>query len=149
MTTEQLTQEVMNLKEQQAKSQAEHEKFELILSEIQEEVKSTKSLAEDVHIMAINMQNMQKVQEETNRKVDALTSQEFVEYKENKKIVKQNVISKVTTSIITVVFGLIYIVVEYLFYKNIDWKMVIVATILYGVFNIGISKIINKTTKKK
>ena len=49
----------------------------------------------------------------------------------------------------TVVFGLIYIVVEYLFYKNIDWKMVIVATILYGVFNIGISKIINKTTKKK
>lgn len=60
MTTEQLTQEVMNLKEQQAKSQAEHEKFELILSEIQEEVKSTKSLAEDVHIMALNMQNMQK-----------------------------------------------------------------------------------------
>lgn len=107
MTTEQLTQEVMNLKEQQAKSQAEHEKFELILSEIQEEAKSTKSLAEDVHIMALNMQNMQKVQEETNRKVDALTSQEFVEYKENKKIVKQNVISKVTTSIITVVFGLI------------------------------------------
>ena len=49
----------------------------------------------------------------------------------------------------TVVFGFIYIVVEYLFYKNIDWKMVIVATILYGVFNIEISKIINKTTKKK
>ena len=107
MTNEQLTQEVMNIKEHQAKAQAEHERFEMILSEIQEEVKSTKSLAEDVHIMALNMQNMQKVQEETNRKVDALTSQEFVEYKENKKIVKQNVISKVTTSIITVVFGLI------------------------------------------
>ena len=49
----------------------------------------------------------------------------------------------------TVIFGLIYIVVEYLFYKNIDWKVVIVATTLYGVLNIGISKIINKTTKKK
>lgn len=96
MTNEQLTQEVMNLKEQQAKGMAEHEKFELILREIQEEVKSTKSLAEDVHIMAINMQNMQKAQEETNRKVDALSSKEFAEYKENKKLVKQNIISKIT-----------------------------------------------------
>lgn len=96
MTNEQLTQEVMNLKEHQAKAQAEHEKFEMILTEIQEEVKSTKSLAEDVHIMAINMQNLQKAQEETNRKVDALSSKEFTEYKENKKLVKQNIISKIT-----------------------------------------------------
>lgn len=107
MTNEQLTQEVMNLKEHQAKAQAEHEKFEMILSEIQEEVKSTKSLAEDVHIMALNMQNMQKVQEETNRKVDALSSKEFVEYKESKKLIKQNIISKVTTTIITVVLGIL------------------------------------------
>jgi len=49
----------------------------------------------------------------------------------------------------TVIFGLTYIAVEYLFYKNIDWKVVIVATILYGVLNTGISKIVNKTTKKK
>lgn len=111
MTNEQLTQEVMNLKEHQAKSQAEHEKFEMILSEIQEEVKSTKSLAEDVHIMALNMQNMQKVQEETNRKVDALSSKEFVEYKENKKLVKQNVIGKVTTTVIEFVL----LVIAFLF----------------------------------
>lgn len=58
MTNEQLTKEVMDLKEHQAKSIAEHEKFELILKELQEDVKSTKALAEDVHIMAINMQNM-------------------------------------------------------------------------------------------
>ena len=102
MTNEQLTQEVMNLKEHQAKSEAEHEKFEMILKELQEDVKTTKTLAEDVHIMAINMQNMQKsqedmqrVQEETNKKVDALTSKEFVEYKENKKIIKQNIINKI------------------------------------------------------
>ena len=68
----------------------------MILSELQEDIKSTKSLAEDVHIMALNMQNMQKVQEETNRKVDALSSKEFTEYKENKKLVKQNIISKIT-----------------------------------------------------
>lgn len=107
MTNEQLTQEVMNLKEHQAKAQAEHEKFEMILSEIQEEVKSTKSLAEDVHIMALNMQNMQKIQEETNRKVDALSSKEFVEYEESKKLIKQNIISKVTTTIVTVVLGIL------------------------------------------
>lgn len=95
MTNEQLTQEVMNLKEHQAKGVAEHEKFELILKELQDDVKSTKSLAEDVHIMAINMHNMQKAQEETNRKVDALSSKEFVEYKENKKIIKQNIINEI------------------------------------------------------
>ena len=86
----------MNLKEHQAKAQAEHEKFEMILSELQEDIKSTKSLAEDVHIMALNMQNLQKAQEETSRKVDALSSKEFIEYKESKKLVKQNIISKIT-----------------------------------------------------
>ena len=106
MTNEQLTQEVMNLKEHQAKSVAEHEKFELILKELQEDVKSTKTLAEDVHIMAINMQNMQKTLEETNKKVDALSSKEFVEYKENKKLIKQNIITKVTSAIVGVVIGI-------------------------------------------
>lgn len=96
MTNEQLTQEVMNIKEHQAKAQAEHERFEMILNELQEDIKSTKSLAEDVHIMALNMQNLQKAQEETSRKVDALSSKEFTEYKENKKLVKQNIISKIT-----------------------------------------------------
>lgn len=106
MTNEQLTQEVMNLKEHQAKSVAEHEKFELILKELQEDVKSTKTLAEDVHIMAINMQNMQKTLEETNKKVDALSSKEFVEYKENKKLIKQNIITKVTSAIVGAVIGI-------------------------------------------
>lgn len=114
MTNEQLTQEVMNLKEHQAKAQAEHEKFEMILSEIQEEVKSTKSLAEDVHIMAINMQNLQKVQEETNRKVDALSSKEYVEYRENKKLIKQNVISKITGTVTgAVITGLAWLLSVY------------------------------------
>ena len=105
MTNEQLTQEVMNLKEHQARADGEHEKFEMILTEIQEEVKSTKSLAEDVHIMALNMQNMQKTLEETNRKVDALSSKEFIEYKESKKLVKQNIISKITTTVVTIILG--------------------------------------------
>lgn len=95
MTNEQLTQEVLRLAEYQAKAEAEHEKFELILKELQEDVKTTKNLAEDVHILAINMKSMQKTMDETNRKVDALNSKEFTEYKENKKLVKQNITSAV------------------------------------------------------
>ena len=104
----------MNLKEHQAKSIAEHEKFELILKELQEDVKSMKALAEDVHIMAINMQNLQKAQEETNKKVDALSSKEFVEYKENKKLIKQNIINKVTGGIIGVILtGIVWLISIY------------------------------------
>lgn len=104
MTNEQLTQEIVNLKEHQAKAEAEHEKFEMIVKELQEDVKTTKSLAEDVHILAINMENMQKTMDETNRKVDALNSKEFTEYKENKKLVKQNIISAVVGAFMA--FGL-------------------------------------------
>lgn len=93
MTNEQLTQEVIKLAEHQAKSEAEHEKFEVVLKELQEDVKTTKSLAEDVHILAINMENMQKTMDETKRTVDALSSKEFIEYKENKKIIKNNILS--------------------------------------------------------
>lgn len=107
MTNEQLTKEIINLKEQHARSIAEHEKFEILLKELQEDIKSTKSLAEDVHIMAINMKNMQKTQDEMNKKVDALTSKEFIEYKENKKLVKQNIISKITSGVVGAVLAII------------------------------------------
>ena len=100
MTNDQLTQEVVRLMEYQAQAKAEHEHFHSLLSEIQEEVKATKSLAEDVHIMAINMKNMQETLNETNKKVDALSSKEFVEYKENKKLIKQNIINKISGGII-------------------------------------------------
>ena len=114
MTNEQLTQEVMNLKEHQAKCDAERENIISIIEELREDVKSTKSLAEDVHIMAINIQSMQKTLEETNKKVDALSSTEFVEYKENKKLIKQNVINKVSgISIGAVVTGLAWLLSLY------------------------------------
>ncbi len=111
MTNEQLTQEVLRLSEEQAKSIAEHEKLELILQELQEDVKSTKTLAEDVHILAINMENMQKAQDEMNKKVDALTSKEFVEYKENKKLIKNNIISVFAGAIGT---GLLVLVIWFI-----------------------------------
>ena len=114
MTNEQLTQEVMNLKEHQAKCDAERENMLTIIEELREDVKSTKALAEDVHIMAINMQNLQKAQEETNKKVDALSSKEFVEYKENKKLIKQNIINKVTGGVIgAILTGIVWIISIY------------------------------------
>lgn len=114
MTNDQLTQEVVRLMEYQAQAKAEHEHFHCLLSEIQEEVKSTKSLAEDVHIMAINMKNMQETLNETNKKVDALSSKEFVEYKENKKLIKQNIISKISGGIIgAILTGLAWLVSLY------------------------------------
>ena len=117
MTNEQLTQEVMNLKADVAESKAQHEKYDLILKEIKEDVKATKTLAEDVHIMATNMENMQKTVESTAQKVDALNAKEFEEYKENKKIVKQNIIKQISSGIIGFIISVVVFFV--LFYlKN-------------------------------
>ena len=90
MTNEQLTQKVVDLEEFKGKSEAEHERFKAILVELQEDVRATKNLAEDVHIMAINMQNMQKTQDEMN-----------------KKAVKSQIISILIGSIGTLVLGFI------------------------------------------
>lgn len=106
MTNEQLTQEFLKLAEHQAKCDAERENMLMIIEELKEDVKSTKSLAEDVHIMAINMKTMQEVQEETkketnkqleeiNVKVNALNSKEFTNYQENKKIIKDKIIGAI------------------------------------------------------
>ena len=62
MTNEQLTQAVIDLVAYKAKAEEEHRMYDTLLKEIQADVKATKSLAEDVHIMAINMQNMQRKQ---------------------------------------------------------------------------------------
>lgn len=103
MTNEQLTQEVIKLAEHQAKCDAEKENMLLIIEELKEDVKSTKSLAEDVHIMAINMKAMQETLTDTIKKVDAISSKEFVEYKENKKIIKQNILNKVVSTLIGII----------------------------------------------
>lgn len=100
MTNEQLTAEYIKLAEHQAKYDTEQENILQIIEEIKEDVKTTKSLAEDVHILALNMENMQKTVDETKKTVDSLNSKEFNEYKENKKLVKQNISSTVIGAII-------------------------------------------------
>lgn len=122
MTNEQLTQNVVDLVAYKAKAEEEHRMFESMLKRLQDNMNIFSKLVEDVHIMAINMQNMQKSLEETNKKleetnqkVDALSSKEFLEYKENKKTIRQNIISKLTSSVTgAFIMGLIWLLTEYL-----------------------------------
>lgn len=111
MTTEQLTQKIMEILEHQAKYEAmctsEKEQIQKDISEMKEDIKDTKSLAESVHIMAERMEGMQKTQEEINKKVNAITSQEFLEYKENKRIIKNNILSAIGGAIGMGVLGVI------------------------------------------
>lgn len=93
MTNEQITQNVVDLLAYKAKSEEEHRMYESMLKRLQDNMNTFTKLAEDVHIMAISIENMQKTLEATNKKVDAMASKEFVEYKENKKLVKQNLFS--------------------------------------------------------
>lgn len=114
MTNEQLTQAIIELTAYKAKAEEEHDMFKSMLKRLQDNMVTFTKLAEDVHIMAINMESMQKTLAETNKKVDALTSQEFVEYKENKKIVKQNIISKLTGAFVgALLTGLVWFLTNY------------------------------------
>lgn len=107
MTNEELVKDLMNLKERQIKNDTKIDNIINVINELREDVKSTKNLTEDVHIMAINMSNMQKTLEETNKKVDALSQKDFNEYENNKKIVKDKIISAIAGAIGTTVVGLI------------------------------------------
>lgn len=111
MTTEQLTQKIMEILEHQAKYEAmctsEKEQIQKEILDMKEDIKDTKSLAESVHIMAERMEGMQKTQEEINKKVNAITSQEFLEYKENKRIIKNNILSAIGGAIGMGVLGVI------------------------------------------
>lgn len=114
MTNEQLTKELMKLIEHQAKSDVERENILTIIEELREDIKTTKNLAEDVHIMALNMKTMQETLNETNKKVDALSSKEFIEYKENKKLIKQNLVNKLSGGIIgAILTGIAWLVSFY------------------------------------
>lgn len=105
MTNEQLTQDLMTLKERQIKNDTKIDNIMNIINELREDVKSTKNLTEDVHIMAINMSNMQKTLEATNQKVDTLAQKDFKEYENNKKILKDKIISAVAGAIGTGIIG--------------------------------------------
>ena len=103
MTNEQLTEHILELEKYKAKAEQEHQGFRTTLERIQNSLDAFNKLAEDVHVMANNMTNMQKTLEATNKKVDSIISEEFLEYKENKKRVKQKILDKVTGGVIGII----------------------------------------------
>lgn len=111
MTNEQLTIEVMKLAEHQAVCDAERKRMTEIIEELKEDIKTTKKMTEDVHILALNMEGMQKTIQETRDKVEELTQKDYNNYIETKKIVRNNVISGVVGSILTVLGGAIAILI--------------------------------------
>lgn len=114
MTNEQITEKVIELVAYKEKAQEEHDMFKSMLKRLQDNMTTFTKLAEDVHIMALNMQNMQKTVEETSRKVDALSSKEYTEFKETKKLVKQNIINKITGGIVgAILTGLVWFASHY------------------------------------
>lgn len=107
MTNEQLTQEVLKLAEHQAayeaRCEAEKEKMLIWINEIKEDVKTTKTLTEAVHIMAVDIKNMQEEIGNTRKNVEDLIKKDYNNYEESKKIVKKTVLSKITDAIITAI----------------------------------------------
>lgn len=115
MTNEQLTEKVIELVAYKEKAQEEHDTFKSMLNRLQDNMDTFTKLAEDVHIMAVNMKNMQKAQDDMNKKVDALTSKEFMEYKETKKLVKQNIINKITGALAgAILTGLVWFITTFI-----------------------------------
>ncbi len=49
----------------------------------------------------------------------------------------------------TIIFCIIYMIVEYLLTKNINWKMIIASTIIYSILYTATDLISNKLTSKE
>ena len=105
MTTDQLVMEIIDLKQAKAQATTEHRQFWKTINNIQEDVKATKQLTEEVHIMASNVSSMQKTLENTNKKVEELSNKEFIEYKETKKNIKDKIIGGIIGALITAMAG--------------------------------------------
>lgn len=62
-------------------------------------------------MLASSMQDMKEEQKEINRKVNALSSEEFLAYKENKKLIKNTIIGAIFGA---VGVGLLYAIIWFL-----------------------------------
>ena len=119
MTNEQLTKEVTDLKAYQAKCQAQHESYKEIFDDMRDDIKATRDLAENVHLMAQSMQSMQKAQDNMNKRLDELASADYVKYKENKKIVQSQLLSGIVGAFLTFVIAIIsWIIMGYIHSKG-------------------------------
>ncbi len=107
MTMDIIEQSIMELKEHQAVCDAERKELILKVNTLNETVKVLNQLAEDVHIMAANMQVMQETLNKTVEKVEEVELEGYNKYKDTKKDVRKVVISGVVGAVVTAALSFI------------------------------------------
>lgn len=112
MTNEQITEKLLLFTQRQAEAEVERRQILEDIAELRKDMKATKQLTEEVHIMAVNMTNMQKTLQETSNKVEVLANKELNSYNDTKKKIKDSVVGGVTGTILTLIFGGIAILVR-------------------------------------
>lgn len=101
MTMDIIEQSIMELKEHQAMCDVERKELIIKVNTLNETVKVLNQLAEDVHIMAANMQVMQETLNKTVEKVEEVELEGYNKYKDTKKDVRKVVISGVVGAVVT------------------------------------------------
>lgn len=94
--------------------ETKQEVVDIIIGEIKEDIKETKKLAEDVHIMAINLTNMQKTLSDTREKVEELSQKDYNNYKDATKKLKDTIIAGIGGSLVTVIIAVVVGIIKYL-----------------------------------
>ena len=100
MSDEVLQEHILELMKKQAACDAERSQLLAEIEDMKADIKTTKSLAEDVHILAINMETMRTTLDETCIKVAQLTEKDYNNYKDNKKLIKSNLISLIIGALV-------------------------------------------------
>lgn len=107
--------QIIELMKKQAAHDAERGQLLAEIEDMKADIKTTKALAEDVHILAINMETMRTTLDETCIKVAQLKEKDYNNYKENRKLIKSSVFSLIVGAIIGGGLNIIqFIVKEYL-----------------------------------
>ena len=92
MNNEQITQEIMNLKEHQAKAEAQHERFEGRISKVETEVKENRELIVAVNEIATEMKHLRQDQKDMNDRLKKIEEKPIKNYEESKRQIRNYII---------------------------------------------------------
>ena len=107
MTIEQLEEKIVDMDKTIVKLEVGQDTIMEKVTSLDANMEVIQNLAEDVHIMAINMTNMQDTLNKTVAKVEAVEMADYNRYKETKNKVKGTIITGVVSAILTGVIGLV------------------------------------------
>ena len=107
MTVESMENLVIELEKNQAISQAEINTINTKIDNLTQTVSVINQLAEDVHMMAANMQTMQETLNITVQRLDANEKAEYTKYVSMKNDVRKTIISGVVGAAVTTVLSIL------------------------------------------